>query len=111
MQTVHFENEDCRFYCPVTGVLIDPDKEQIESPALVFLVLDEVQEFIFLRDDLSAAWRRFSESEEHDELDWSESVEKWAESLPDHVVCFNISDGIAGGLLRIAIDFAYDSHS
>ena len=108
MQTVHFQNEDCRLFCPVTGIPFKVETGSIDSPALVFLVVDEACEFSNLREDFAEGWNQIETSDEFDDMTWGEAMEKFSEAMPDNIVCFNMSDGISGGYVRIAFDMDYE---
>lgn len=106
MQTVIFRNENGRLFCPVTGAKLDSNGE-IASPALAFMLIDEVAEFLFLRKDLRPKWDKTSDRVD-DELDFDDRLEQFEHSLPDNIVCFKINDGISGGYVRVAFDLNYE---
>ncbi len=110
MQTIYFENQDCRLFCPVTGIPFNVETGMIDSPALAFLKNDEVDEFCHLNKELEDLWSqsKTENTDDDDEFDSDETLEQFLKKVPDNIVCFNMSDGISGGYLRVAFDMDYE---
>ena len=109
MQNIELNLSHHNFYCPTTGKAIVSDEHFEPSNATLFAFLDDINEFIFIRDDLDLRGRAL----ENDEGSADQLIGKLLENVDStNFACYSITtSGMACGpvssTIRIAVDMDY----